>query len=265
MPIIRSHRAASASVVLAAALTPASAEHIELTVSLSTVPGDIVATLGGAVATVVFDTDEPPIESDLQSVTFGGVAGTLDAALYSVGENESPSIANADPVRLAGAIDSAMLTYSQAGNRNLSLTLTKGDATLTLTVFEPAGAFSPSMTSLPDDPGAYIVLDETDYVVFANVLTDDESIFASIDRSGSFLSTIGGVSYNARTVTAPQLPPCNAADLAAPFGQLDFDDVLAFLTAFAGMDLAADLAPPTCAFDFDDILAFLGAYGEGCP
>ena len=32
--------------------------------------------------------------------------GTLDAVLYSVGENESPSIANADPVRLAGAIDS---------------------------------------------------------------------------------------------------------------------------------------------------------------
>ena len=106
------------------------AEHIELSVSLSTVPGDIVATLGGAVATVVFDTSEAPIEIDLQSVTFAGVVGTLDAALYSVDDNESPSIASPSLNRLAGPIDSATLTYSQAGNRNMSVTLTKGDATL---------------------------------------------------------------------------------------------------------------------------------------
>ncbi len=62
-----------------------------------------------------------------------------------------------------------------------------------------------------------------------------------------------------------QSPQCNAADLSAAFGVLDFDDVLAFLTAFAGMDPLADLAPAFGVFDFDDVLAFLTAFGAGCP
>lgn len=58
---------------------------------------------------------------------------------------------------------------------------------------------------------------------------------------------------------------CGVADLAEPFGALDFADVLAFLTAFGAMDPAADLAPPLGAFDFADVLAFLTAFGDGCP
>ncbi len=62
-------------------------------------------------------------------------------------------------------------------------------------------------------------------------------------------------------------PPlgCNAADLAAPFGTLDFSDVVAFLGAFGAMDPAADLAPPVGVFDFTDVVTFLGAFGAGCP
>ena len=55
------------------------------------------------------------------------------------------------------------------------------------------------------------------------------------------------------------------ADLAEPFGMLDFSDVLAFLTAFGGMDPAADYALPVGVFDFSDVLAFLTAFGAGCP
>lgn len=55
------------------------------------------------------------------------------------------------------------------------------------------------------------------------------------------------------------------ADLAEPFGTLDFSDVLAFLGAFAAMDPAADFALPLGTFDFSDVLGFLSAYGEGCP
>lgn len=58
---------------------------------------------------------------------------------------------------------------------------------------------------------------------------------------------------------------CNPADLVPPFGALDFDDVLAFLSAFAAMDPLADLAPAFGEFDFDDILVFLAAFGAGCP
>ncbi len=58
---------------------------------------------------------------------------------------------------------------------------------------------------------------------------------------------------------------CNAADLAEPFGQLDFSDVVAFLSAFAGQEAAADLALPLGVFDFSDVVAYLGAFGAGCP
>ncbi len=61
-------------------------------------------------------------------------------------------------------------------------------------------------------------------------------------------------------------PPAGCpADLAEPFGQLDFSDVVSFLTAFGTMDPAADFAEPIGQFDFSDVTAFLIAFGAGCP
>ncbi len=58
---------------------------------------------------------------------------------------------------------------------------------------------------------------------------------------------------------------CNGADLAEPFGQLDFSDVSAFLVAFGAMDGAADLAEPFGQWDFSDVVEFLGQFSDGCP
>ncbi len=63
----------------------------------------------------------------------------------------------------------------------------------------------------------------------------------------------------------PAAAGCNDADLAEPFGQLDFSDVVAFLTAFGSMAPEADLAAPFGQWDFSDVVAFLGAFGAGCP
>ncbi len=63
----------------------------------------------------------------------------------------------------------------------------------------------------------------------------------------------------------PGTAGCNEADLAEPFGSLDFSDVAAFLVAFGAMDPAADLAPPFGSFDFSDVTAFLASFGAGCP
>lgn len=59
--------------------------------------------------------------------------------------------------------------------------------------------------------------------------------------------------------------PCNAADLAAPFGVLDLGDIGAFVGAFVAGDLAADIAPPLGVLDLADISAFIGAFTGGCP
>ena len=58
---------------------------------------------------------------------------------------------------------------------------------------------------------------------------------------------------------------CNVADMAEPFGVLDFSDVVAFLGAFGAMESAADIASPFGVWDFSDVVSFLGAFGAGCP
>ena len=58
--------------------------------------------------------------------------------------------------------------------------------------------------------------------------------------------------------------PCNAADLDAPFGTLDFNDINAFVEIFLGGSPSADLNGDM-ALDFGDIEAFVEAFLGGCP
>ena len=55
------------------------------------------------------------------------------------------------------------------------------------------------------------------------------------------------------------------ADLAEPFGTLDFFDVAAFLDLYNAGDTAADLAAPFGELNFFDIAAYIDAYSAGCP
>jgi hypothetical protein len=57
---------------------------------------------------------------------------------------------------------------------------------------------------------------------------------------------------------------CNEADFAEPFGELNFFDVSAFLTAYNAMDPAADFNDDG-EWNFFDVSAFLSAYNAGCP
>jgi hypothetical protein len=58
--------------------------------------------------------------------------------------------------------------------------------------------------------------------------------------------------------------PCNAADLAEPFGILDLSDINAFVAGFLGMDPIADI-DNSGIFDLADINAFVAAFTAGCP
>ncbi len=82
------------------------------------------------------------------------------------------------------------------------------------------------------------------------------------DIVGYGLTTDGAIA--GFVIEAYGLEAC-AADLAEPFGQLDFSDVTAFLVAFAGMAPEADLAEPFGQFDFSDVVGFLTVFGSGCP
>jgi hypothetical protein len=60
---------------------------------------------------------------------------------------------------------------------------------------------------------------------------------------------------------------CNdcVADLAEPFGTLNFFDVSAFVTLYNAQDSAADLAAPFGTFNFFDVSEFITLYNSGCP
>jgi beta-glucanase (GH16 family) len=57
---------------------------------------------------------------------------------------------------------------------------------------------------------------------------------------------------------------CNAADFSEPYGELDFFDLSAFLTALTNEEPSADLSPDG-NFDFFDVSAYLSIYSNGCP
>jgi subtilisin family serine protease len=63
----------------------------------------------------------------------------------------------------------------------------------------------------------------------------------------------------------PANPGCSAADLAAPFGVLNFFDLSAYLGLFNAGDPAADLAAPFGTLNFFDLSAYLGVFNAGCP
>ncbi len=56
-----------------------------------------------------------------------------------------------------------------------------------------------------------------------------------------------------------------AADLAAPLGVLNLQDVFAYLALFNAMDPAADLAAPLGVLNLQDVFAYLALFNAGCP
>ncbi len=89
--------------------------------------------------------------------------------------------------------------------------------------------------------------------------------FANLDTPNLDAAYAIALEYRAAAVVARVTSAACPADLAEPCGQLDYSDVIAFLTAFAAASPSADLAQPTGQFDFSDILAFISAFAAGCP
>lgn len=58
--------------------------------------------------------------------------------------------------------------------------------------------------------------------------------------------------------------PC-VADLAAPFGVLNFFDISTYISLFNAGEPGADLAAPFGVLNFFDISAYIAAFNAGCP
>ncbi len=60
-------------------------------------------------------------------------------------------------------------------------------------------------------------------------------------------------------------PGCSDADLAEPFGVINFFDLAAYLTLYNAGDPAADIAAPLGTLNFFDLSEYLTRYNAGCP
>ena len=60
-------------------------------------------------------------------------------------------------------------------------------------------------------------------------------------------------------------PGCSPADVAEPFGTLNFFDVSTFISMYNSADPDADLAAPFGVFNFFDVAEFISLYNDGCP
>lgn len=55
------------------------------------------------------------------------------------------------------------------------------------------------------------------------------------------------------------------ADIALPFGELNFFDLSVFLSWYNQQDPRADIAAPEGVFNFFDVASYIGLYNAGCP
>ncbi len=83
-------------------------------------------------------------------------------------------------------------------------------------------------------------------------------------------STGGGQVFvddvNIGTERLPDLNPgCSVADVAEPFGVINFFDISAFIGLFNAGDDAADLAAPFGTLNFFDISEYIAQFNAGCP
>ncbi|USN99682.1 MAG: sulfatase-like hydrolase/transferase [Phycisphaeraceae bacterium] len=84
--------------------------------------------------------------------------------------------------------------------------------------------------------------------------------------AGNYTSgTNPGLIAGSGKISIPADSPCNAADIARPYGRLDLADISAFARAFVGGDPLADLAEPTGVLDLADVSAFVSGFIAGCP
>lgn len=85
---------------------------------------------------------------------------------------------------------------------------------------------------------------------------NDQSLFANALSVEDLVLELSGV--------VGEGSGCNLADIAMPFGDLNFFDVSAFLGLFTAGDLAADFNDDGL-LNFFDVSEFLSAFSAGCP
>lgn len=90
-------------------------------------------------------------------------------------------------------------------------------------------------------------------------------VASDFDPQSLVEAAVDGFKITARTCEDPGPSGCSPADLAEPFGVLNFFDLSTYLTLYNLGDPAADLAAPFGVLNFFDLSQYLTFYNAGCP
>lgn len=129
--------------------------------------------------------------------------------------------------------------------------------TLSVEVFTVGGIWETISTINGADLGTNPELIQINMPIYTWAV-DEMKVRFTTSTSGSFF--IDDVYLGVDPLSAG----CNEADLAEPFGELNFFDVSAFLAAFSANEPDADLNSDGI-FNFFDVSSYLSAFSAGCP
>lgn len=171
------------------------------------------ASVGGQ---LTFDTDAPPLSAD----------GTR--AVFAIGDHDvavTTMVGAVARVRTLTPENSTARLVFEATPRSVILEIEATDAdplTIGLRLLDPSGAFALDMPSLP--AGGYNARGS----VFMVMNTRGTAFQAAWLRPNDLFVT-GAIQYIVGGTPPPPARPCSPADLAAPFGVLNFFDLVAYL------------------------------------
>ena len=241
----------------------ASAQFIEISV---TVRSEIQSRCGSA--SMVFDTRVPPVMQDNGGLFFPALAGTVittrNNAFFSVahpsplGRDELESTSGlyiADDVVVLSAAKTHDLEIPHGPEivRSIEVDFTnflEGDS---------IPALHPLITSLPDEPENYAVVEGDGLVV--NAYLNGSHTTASYSGP-QHPNNWGTIFYTARLTTSPDASPCSGADVNQD-GVLDAWDVSLFTASYDRDRAIADVNGDGVVC-FADIGDFITLYLDGC-
>ncbi len=171
----------------------------------------------------------------------------------------------------ATTVNDAVLTYARwYDNTGSGTGAAPGQDTFKITISNDDGeTFIPLETVGPNTPQSSGGWFEVSFRI-ADIITPTSQMrvrFLADDVTPGSVVEAGVDAFRVAGVVCKDPGPagCSTADLAEPFGTLNFFDLSAYLNLFNAGDPAADLAAPFGDLNFFDLAAYLAVFNQGCP
>lgn len=200
--------------------------------------------------------DDPTNAPNLGAVAVGGIIGLTNVSIDDNSDADFYEFTLTTPAEVQISVSPDAATYVQGPQTGACNSGTNSNYNaihdLSISVVTPNNPFNPIAT------------------VNATGVGGAETLVLQLTTPGDYVIQVNGSNVNniqryAMGVFVNSIGNCSAADLAEPFGVLNFFDISAYLGLYNAGASGADIAEPFGQINFFDISAYLGLYNAGCP